>query len=166
MKKMYFLLLLISGMALFTETSAQATKTGSLKDLAFIEGHWKAMLDDKTIEGVWLAPAGDNFIGMMRMMKGDKADLYEILAYEQTDKGLVSLVKHFAPGLVGWEDKDKQDRYRFLDAGNGWVNLEKEDGSLRIRYEKRSKNQFVILRGNEKDGKWEYKDLFVFNRVK
>jgi hypothetical protein len=68
MKKMYFLLLMISGMAVFTETSAQATKTGSLKDLAFIEGHWKAMLDDKSIEGVWLAPAGDNFIGMMRMM--------------------------------------------------------------------------------------------------
>jgi hypothetical protein len=67
---------------------------------------------------------------------------------------------------VGWEDKDKHDRYRFLDAGNGWVNLEKEDGSLRIRYEKRSKNQFVILRGNEKNGEWEYKDLFVFNRVK
>lgn len=79
---------------------------------------------------------------------------------------MVSLVKHFKPGLVGQEEKDKQDRYVFVEAGKGRAIFRKDGASLRILYEKRSADQFAIARGNEQDGKWVFKDLFVFNRVK
>ncbi len=162
----FLLLLLVT--ALLPETYAQTgAKGGSFADISFIEGHWKATTaEGRSIEGVWLAPEHDNILGFMRMMKGGKADLYEILAYEQSEEGLVSLVKHFKPGLVGLEEKDKQDRYNFLEAGKGRAIFQKEGGSLRILYEKRSADQFSIARGNEQDGKWVFKDLFVFNRVK
>lgn len=150
---------------LFAGTTLAQSK-GSFSDLAFIEGHWKAVMPDgQTIEGVWLAPEGDNILGFMRMMRGGKADLYEILAYEQSDKGLVSMVKHFKPGLMGVEDKDKQDRYVFVEAGKGRAVFQKEADALRILYEKRSASQFVIARGNLEDGKYVYKDLFVFNKI-
>ena len=100
------------------------------------------------------------------MMKAEKADLYEILAYEQSEQGFVSLVKHFKPGLLGQEEKDKQDRYNFIEASKDRAVFEKEGGGLRILYEKRSANQFVIARGNIQDGQWLFKDLFVFNKVK
>jgi len=163
MKKIYCILLLVFTVSL---ASAQSSKTGTLSDLAFIEGHWKAKFDGKDVDGVWLAPEGDNFIGMMRMNKDGKADMYEILAYEQTDQGLASRVKHFKPGLLGLEEKDQQDRCRFLEAGKGWVNFEKEGETFLVRYEKRSADQFVIARGINKEGKWVFSDLFVFNRVK
>lgn len=140
--------------------------SGKLADLSFIEGHWKATSGDRTIEGEWMAPDGDNILGFMRMMSGGKASMYELLAYEQNAQGLVSRVKHFKPGMTGLEEKDKFDQYNFLEASKGRVVLQKEGEDLRIVYEKRSNNQFAIMRGNQVEGKWAFKDLFVFDRVK
>lgn len=161
-------LLLITTILFVTFKSQAQQQMGNVQHLGFIEGHWKAVTaGGQAIDGVWLHPEGENILGFMRMMKNGKADLYEILAYEQTEKGLVSLVKHFQPGLIGHEDKDKQDRYLFLEASKGRVIFEKEgEKTLRILYEQRSSNQFVIARGHEAQGKWIFEDLFVFNRVK
>ncbi len=169
MKYTYSLLLLFILCSLFNPMSCPAqSKAGSVADVSFIQGHWKATTKQgQVIDGVWLQPEGENILGFMRMMKSGKADLYEILAYEQTEKGLVSMVKHFQPGLIGQEEKDKQDRYNFVEAGKDKAIFQKEgDPGLRISYEKRSANQFVIARGNQNDGKWVFEDLFVFNRVK
>ena len=153
---------------LLPKANAQtASRAGSPATMQFIEGHWKATQPDGlTVEGTWLAPEGDNMVGMMRMMKDGKVTMYEILAYENSDEGLVSLVKHFKPGLIGLEEKDKYDRYNFLEAGKDRVLYQKEGGDLRIAYEKRGADQFAIQRGNQENGKWVFKDLFVFNRVK
>jgi hypothetical protein len=162
----YLLLLLVS--ILLSKTHAQTQlKGGSFADIEFIEGHWKAATaEGRSIEAVWLAPENDNILGFMRMMKGGKADLYEILAYEKSEQGLISLVKHFKPGLLGLEEKDKQDRYNFVEASKDRAIFQKDGGRLRILYEKRSTDQFAIARGNEQEGKWVFTDLFVFNRVK
>lgn len=147
-------------------TFAQVAK-GSFSDISFIEGHWKATTaEGRAIEAVWLAPAGDNMLGFMRMMNGDKADLYEMLAYEQSDQGLVSLVKHFKPGLLGQEEKDNPNRYLFVEAGKDRAIFQNVSGDLRILYEKRSSNQFAISRGSLENGKWVFKDLFVFDKSK
>ena len=166
MRHTYVLLLLFIGF--LPKTFAQTQPNGgSVADVAFIQGHWKATTPEgQSIEGVWLQPEGENILGFMRMMKAGKADLYEILAYEQTEQGLISMVKHFKPGLLGLEEKDKHDRYNFVEASKDRAIFQKEGESLRILYEKRSANQFVIARGNLQDGKWAFKDLFVFNRTK
>jgi hypothetical protein len=143
------------------------TGKGSFTDIAFIEGHWKATTaEGRTIEAVWLAPAAGNITGFMRMMNGDKTDLYEILAYEHSDKGLVSLVKHFRPGLLGEEEKDSPNKYVFVEASKNRAIFESVNGDLRVLYEKRSATQFAIARGNQENGTWVFKDLFVFYKVK
>jgi len=168
MRHAYTFLLFLLFTGFFPESHAQSQpKGGSVADVSFIQGNWKATTTEgQTIEGVWLPAEGSNILGFMRMMRSGKADLYEILAYEQSEQGLTSLVKHFKPGLIGLEEKDKQDRYHFVEAGKDRAIFQKEGESLRILYEKRSASQFVIARGNEENGKWVYKDLFVFNRVK
>lgn len=163
----YLLNLLLLFVCITTQTNAQtAVKAGSVADVSFIEGHWKAKTaDGQSIDGVWLAPESGNILGFMRFMKDGKAALYEMLAYEQQENGFVSLVKHFQPGLIGSEEKDKQDRYAFVESSKDRAVFQKEGEELRILYEKRSSKQFVIARGNLQDGKWIYKDLFVFNRI-
>jgi hypothetical protein len=64
------------------------------------------------------------------------------------------------------EEKDKFDQYNFLESTPGRAVFKKEGDDLRIVYEKRSNDQFAIMRGNMADGKWAFKDLFLFNRVK
>ncbi len=165
MKHTRILIFLLMVIGISPKLKAQAK--GRVADVSFIQGNWKAtMPDGQTIEGFWLPPSGENMLGFMRMMHGTNADLYEMLAYEQTADGLISMVKHFKPGLIGQEEKDKQDRYLFLEAAKDKAIFQKEGGGLRILYEKRSATQFVIARGTEEDGKWIYKDLFVFNKVK
>ena len=146
---------------------AQTTKTATLADVSFMEGHWLGTFNGGPIEAAWIAPAGDNLTGFMRMMKDNKVTMYEMLIFEQTEQGPVVLVKHFKPGLIGQEEKDKSDRYKFIEAGKEKTLFEKEDGSLRIIYEKRANDQLAIQRG-QKDGtgKWAFADLFVFNRIR
>ena len=164
MRYVYILTLFFVGL-LPVATFAQ-TK-GSFTDISFIEGHWKATtVEGRAIEAVWLAPAGDNVLGFMRMMNGDKADLYEILSYELSDQGLVSLVKHFKPGLLGQEEKDSPNKYVFVEASKNRAIFQSTGSDLRILYEKRSSTQFAIARANQENGQWVFKDLFVFNKVK
>jgi hypothetical protein len=167
MKYIHIILLFFCSLfpvALFAQASP---KGGSFSDIRFIEGHWKATTaEGRLIEAVWLGFEGDNMLGFMRMMNGNKADLYELLAYEQSEQGLVSLVKHFKPGLIGQEDKDNPNRYVFVEASKDRAIFQNTGGDLRILYEKRSAGQFAIARGNQENGKWVFKDLFVFNKVK
>ena len=139
---------------------------GSLSDVSFMEGRWRGTFNGGPIEASWIAPVGDNLTGFMRMMKDDKVTMYEMLIFEQTEQGPIVLVKHFKPGLIGQEEKDKSDRYKFIEASKDKALFEKEDGSIRIIYEKRSADQLAIQRGQSKDGKWAFNDLFVFNRVR
>jgi hypothetical protein len=167
MKYLYPVLLFFLSFLTLSASAQLTAKGGSFADIAFIEGHWKATTaEGRGIEAVWLAPAGENILGFMRMMNGDKADLYEILAYERSDSGLVSLVKHFKPGLLGQEEKDDPNRYLFVEAGKNRAVFQNVSGDLRILYEKRSATQFAIARGNQENGQWIFKDLFIFNKVK
>jgi len=141
-------------------------KTGTLNDIKFLAGHWLGTYNGGPIEADWTAPAGDNIVGFIRMMKDEKVTLYELFAFEQTPAGPVAMVKHFKPGLIGVEEKDKSDRYKFIEAKPDQALFEKEDASIRIIYEQRGPDQLVIRRGQPKDGNWTFNDLFVFYRVR
>ena len=139
---------------------------GSISDIRFIEGSWKAVAGDRTIDAVWSTPVGENMVGYVRVVKDGQVALYELFAFEKTDQGLVALVRHFRPGLIAAEEKDTPNRYRFLEASVGRAYFEKQGEETRVLYEKRSNDQFAIVIGKIDTGEWVYKDFWVFNRVK
>ncbi len=144
---------------------AQTSKKGSLDDVAFIDGRWRGEFNGGPIDGSWTGPLGDNIVGYLRMMKAGKATLYEIFAFEQTEDGPVVRVKHFKPGMVSLEDKEVSDTYKFIESGKNTALFEKMDGSVRILYELRKKNQLVFQKGVPDQGQWKYNDLFIFKRL-
>ncbi|CAG5012275.1 hypothetical protein DYBT9275_05143 [Dyadobacter sp. CECT 9275] len=160
-----FTLVLICFLGLNSTLYAQSASKGSLKDIAFLDGRWRGEFNGGPIDGGWTAPAGDNIVGYLRMMKEEKVTLYEIFAFEQTEKGPVAHVKHFKPGLISLEEKEVSDTYNFIEAGKNTALFEKDDASVRIIYELRSKNQLVIQRGKSENGKWVFVDLFVFKKI-
>ncbi|TLV00163.1 DUF6265 family protein [Dyadobacter luticola] len=161
LKTFYSVLFVLS----FITFAASAQTTGTLKDISFLEGHWLGNYNGGPIEASWTAPAGNNVMGYIRMIKDDKPALYEVFAFEQTEKGPVAMVKHFKPGLIALEEKEVSDRYNFIEAKKNQALFEKDDVSVRIIYERRSQNQLVIQRGKMEDNKWVFVDLFVFNRI-
>jgi hypothetical protein len=159
--KIFFL---FAFLLLSTLSNAQ-TATGTLNDLSFLEGHWLGNYNGGPIEASWTAPAGNNIMGYIRMIKDDKPALYEVFAFEQSEKGPVARVKHFKPGLIALEEKAVSDTYNFIEAKKNQALFEKDDVSVRIIYERRSQNQLVIQRGKMENNKWVFVDLFVFNRI-
>lgn len=141
--------------------------TGSVSDVRFMEGSWKAVAGDRSIDAVWSA-RGNNMAGHVRVTRGQEVVLYELFAFEQTPDGLVAFVRHFAPGLIAQEDKEDPNRYKFLEAGNGWALFERQGEPVRVRFEKRSVDGFAIVIGRQPDagGEWAFKDFWVFSRVK
>ena len=110
----------------------------------------KVTYNGGTIEASWTAPEGDNIVGFIRMVKDGKATLYELFAFEQTEKGPVAHVKHFKPGLISLEEKEVSDTYNFIEAKKNQALFEKDDISVRIIYERRTQNQLVIREENWK----------------
>ncbi|WP_221391780.1 hypothetical protein [Dyadobacter sp. NIV53] len=57
-------------------------------------------------------------------------------------------------------------RHKWIESGHDRVVFEKEGEAVRVLYEKRSDNQFVISIGKQQEGKWVYTILFDFVRFK
>ncbi len=157
--------LFVFAITAFSANAQTAATAGSLKDINFLDGRWKGNYNGGTIEASWTAPEGDNIVGFIRMVKDGKATLYELFAFEQTEKGPVAHVKHFKPGMISLEEKEVSDTYNFIEAKKNQALFEKDDISVRIIYERRTQNQLVIRRGKLENNKWEFMDLFVFNRI-
>jgi hypothetical protein len=134
--------------------------------LNFLQGRWQGTFSGGPIEAYWMPAAGNNLLGSIRMMKEDRATMYEILVVEQTEQGPTLLVKHFRPGLVGQEEKDVSDRYRLLEIGKERALFEKVDGSVRVIWERRPGAVLAVQRGTPSGGQWAFSDLFVFKSVR
>lgn len=64
-------------------------------------------LDGQEIEEHWSRPNAGTIIGMFRWVRDGKVNFYELLAIEEEASGTAMKIKHFSPGLKGWEDKDE-----------------------------------------------------------
>lgn len=146
--------------------SQTESRVGSISAVRFIEGSWRAIAGDRTIDAVWSSPAGENIVGYVRVMKDNDVVLYELFAFEQSPEGFKAIVRHFNPGLFAREEKDKPDRYNFLEAGDGWALFEKQGDAVRVRYERRSADTFAIVVGRQQEGQWVFKDFWKFDRVR
>ena len=116
--------------------SAQSNTKGSLQDISFLDGRWLGTYNGGPIEAAWTAPAGNNIVGYIRMIKDEKPALYEIFAFENTENGPVARVKHFKAGLISLEEKEDADTYSFIEKKKNQALFEIKDKSVRIIYEK------------------------------
>lgn len=99
------------------ETAAAAGPT--LDAVAWLAGSWQGALGDDPLEETWLPPADGTMVGLFRWLKGGEVYLYELLSFEETADGLVLKIKHFGPGLVGWEEKGEWKLFDLVELADG-----------------------------------------------
>jgi hypothetical protein len=89
----------------------------SIKDLAWIEGQWTGNYGEEGIEEHWSSPNSGTIMGMFRWFRGGGVYFFELFTIEEEDGGLVLRIKHFHPGLRGWEEKDDSVTFDLSENG-------------------------------------------------
>lgn len=105
---------LVLAMALFAQTQAttptaapaQASSAprASLRDVAFVAGHWVDGTDTDRSEEVWTEPAGDSMQGMWRLVAGGRVRVMELLVFKEESGSVMLRFRHFDPLLVAREE--------------------------------------------------------------
>ena len=119
----------------------------SVADLSWLSGAWYGQVGDDLIEEHWSGPAAGTLMGMFRWIHGDQVRFYELLTIEPDGDRLLMRIKHFGPGLIGWEEKDEAVTLALvaLDAGEAifyrndgekplWLFYRREDESTLVAF--------------------------------
>ena len=77
-----------------------------IESLDWIVGHWAGGRGTDWFEEWWAEPAGGTMVGMFRWLQDGAVRFYELLTVEPEGDHIVWRIKHFKPGLIGWEEKD------------------------------------------------------------
>jgi hypothetical protein len=70
-------------------------------------GIWVGGHGEDRFQEYWSDEGGRTLVGMFRWVHEDSVRFYELMVIEPEKDGLVLRVKHFDPGLKGWEAKDE-----------------------------------------------------------
>jgi hypothetical protein len=143
--------------------STSASKA-TLADVAFIAGTGTGSMSGGVIEEHWAAPAADSMMGMFRYTKGGKAVFYEFLLIEQTATGPVMRLKHFNPGLIGWEEKAEVFSYELVDVQPRRAVFERPDKQTRMTFDGTSGKTLVVILDQMKNGVMQ-SQTFTYDHV-
>lgn len=147
-------MILVLSIASLLALTASATEKPTLALTTFMTGHWVGEAGGAFSEEVWTAPEGDSMVGMWRLVKDGKTQLFELLTVStDTEHGLVMRLRHFNADLVGWEEKDKPFVFPLVRSGEGEVAFEGEgtEGKVRLTYRRDGAEGLVAVL--EKGGK-------------
>ena len=163
MKKLFFIPILI----VLTHTVVVAqVPVRDIKDLAFMAGNWKTHSAWGDMEEHWSEPLGNSMMCAFRCVKDGKVIFYEFMVIEQLDQGPVMTLRHFSPGNIGWEDKDKPYEYPLMFLEPDKARFERPDKKTALTFHRTGPETMkVILERQDKDGRW-VEDIFDYKLSK
>lgn len=124
--------------------------------LAWLSGNWRGQVGSDVVEEMWSGPAAGTLMGMFRWLQGDGVRFYELLAIEAEAQGVVLRIKHFYPGLKGWEEKNEAVNFDLVALAGQEAIFSRRDGEepLWMVYRREGQNELVayfVKDGEEAD---------------
>ena len=111
----------------------------TLADFAWLAGHWVGTgFGGAHVEEFWMPPRGTSMVGVFRLVSGERAQVYEIVALVQVGETVEMRLKHFTSELKGWEQRDDYVTFRLVQHAPGEACFEGltfrvgEDGAMRV----------------------------------
>ncbi|MFC1572546.1 DUF6265 family protein [Candidatus Eisenbacteria bacterium] len=90
----------------------------TIEDVAWISGIWQGEAFGGLTEEIWAPPQGHAMVGMFRLVTNDQVKFYELLTIAEEGNSLVLRLKHFDPGLQGWEEKDEPVTFPLVEVSS------------------------------------------------
>ena len=100
----------------------------SVDRLTWLAGDWRGQRGEDTIYEQWSVPAAGLMVGTFRWVRGGKVWFYELCTVETEGESLVFRIKHFYPGMKGWEEKDEAVTFDLVSLGAGEAAFFKRGG--------------------------------------
>lgn len=120
-----------------------------------MSGLWTTSGKWGDMEEHWSEPKGNSMMGSYRCVKDGKVVFYEFIVIEQMPRGPVMKLRHFSPGNVAWEDKDKPYEYPLTFLDENLARFERPDQKTALIFERIAPDKLkVILEHQDKNGKW------------
>ena len=135
----------------------------STADLSWLTGKWRGENGSQIIEEQWSGLEGGTLMGMFRWLKEGDVWFYELLVLEQAGEHVMLYIKHFYPGLKGWEEKDKATEFLLVQLqGQEAVFLQVNKPGPWMVYRRESQERLVAyFDGGEEAVKEE--DKFIYH---
>jgi hypothetical protein len=138
----------------------------NISDLSFMSGKWVTKGEWGDMEENWSEPMGNSMMCSYRCVKDSKIVFYEFIVIEQQVTGPVMKLRHFSPGNIAWEDKDKPYDYPLMYLDENVARFERPDKKTSLTFERIAVDKLkVTLERQDKDGKW-VQDEFNYSLVK
>ncbi|HVF92169.1 MAG TPA: DUF6265 family protein [Blastocatellia bacterium] len=136
-----------------SRSPAQAVDKVKLSDLDFIAGRWQGELGGGITEEHWSTASGNSMMGMFRYVKDGKAVFYELMLIEHTTGVPALKLKHFNPGLIGWEEKAQAWTYPLVEFQKNRAVFERSDKESALIFDRTSADSMSVTLERVKDGK-------------
>lgn len=130
-----------------TRFPSEALQETSVDRLSWFEGRWVGEETDELIEEHWSAPRAGTLMGMFRFIRAGEPRFYEFMTIGIEGQEVVLRIKHFHPGLDGWEERHESVMYALvhLDAGQAvfhrrnssqpnWMIYQREGDDLTVHF--------------------------------
>jgi hypothetical protein len=145
--------------------SPARSSPAALSNFSFLTGNWVGESDGVFVDEYWSPATGDSMVGMFRIIKNGKIQLYELLAIELDGVSPVLRLRHYSPRLVGRE----QEAITFKVAKSNeteavFVRADLESTKLIYRKKGNDALEAVLEKAGE-DGKTKV-ETFIYKRTK
>lgn len=139
----------------FFQSAFSQTPVRDINSLSFMSGKWVTKGEWGDMEENWSEPMGNSMMCAYRCVKEGKIVFYEFIVIEQQATGPVMKLRHFSPGSIAWEEKDKPYDYPLMYLDENVARFERPDKKTSLTFERIAPDKLkVTLERQDKDGKW------------
>ncbi len=138
-----------------------------ITDLQWLSGNWTGSHGEDQIEEYWSPLTAGTMMGMFRWIHEGRVRFYEFMTIEREGRELLLRIKHFNPGLLGWEEKDTSTEFVLVQISRDEAvflerNVKKPPAPWMIY--RLQDNQTLIAYFEFENGTVSEKDMFIFKR--
>lgn len=140
--------------------------TATVDNLSWLAGNWCGDEEDIHFDEQWTTPSSHTMMGMFRWIQNDQVRFYEFMTIEQEAHGVVLRIKHFNPGLIGWEEKEVSVAFTLVQISEEQAVFVKQDAAdpLWLIYRKVDENSLMASFESEGDAAKSSEGVFHFTR--
>jgi hypothetical protein len=95
-----------------------------IKRLDWLAGTWRGEGFGGECEEIWSRPAGGVMMGMFRLIHEQQLVFYEFMSIEPQGSVPVFRIKHFDPGLLGWESQTESIEFPFVNMAEDSISFD------------------------------------------